>query len=90
MSAAAGLREQLTALVLQGNNRLLVDLSEVEIVDSSGLAALVAGLKAARQAGGDLKIASANRQVSAAIELTNLHLVLQSADIGEAALDRPT
>lgn len=58
MVAAPRLREQLHGLVENGSSRLVVDLSRTDFIDSSGLGALVSGLKAARQAGGDLRIAA--------------------------------
>ena len=46
-----------------GSNRVVVDLAETQFLDSSGLGALIAGLKTTRQAGGDLRIARPERQV---------------------------
>lgn len=71
-----------------GNARLVVDLSGVEFIDSSGLGAIVGGLKAARQAGGDLRIAAAGEQVRAVLELTNLDRILRPYDsVEDAAAD---
>ena len=58
MTAARMLREELHAIVESGGTRVVVDLSGIEFIDSSGLGALLSGLKAARQAGGDLRIAA--------------------------------
>jgi len=78
MVAAPRLRELVTATVTdQGRPRVVIDLSETDFIDSSGLGALIAGLKSARTAGGDLKIAGATRQVTTVLELTNLHRVLR-------------
>lgn len=51
MVAAPALRRQLHELVDAGNTRVVVDLSATEFIDSSGLGALISGLKVARQAG---------------------------------------
>lgn len=67
----------------------MVDLSAVESIDSSGLGALISGLKSARQAGGDLRIVAAGPQVSAVLELTNLNRVLKAYDTAEGAFDDP-
>ncbi|MGN6972621.1 STAS domain-containing protein, partial [Neisseria sp. P0009.S001] len=77
MVAAPDLREQLRSLVQSGSARVVVDLSGVESIDSSGLGALISGLKAARNAGGDLRISGPNTQVMAVLELTNLNRVLK-------------
>lgn len=86
---AADLRDQLRGLVETGSNRLVVDLSDVPSTDSSGLAALIDGFKAARQAGGDLRIAGTRDHVMAALELTNLDRILKSVDTAEHAFDEP-
>jgi anti-sigma B factor antagonist len=46
-------------------------------MDSSGLAALISGLKTARLAGGDLRIARANEQIRSLLKITNLDHVLR-------------
>ncbi len=90
MMAAPGLREQLHNLVREGNDRLVVDLSGVDTIDSSGLGALISGLKAARQSGGDLRIAAPGEQALAVLELTNLNRVLKSYASADAAFDDAT
>lgn len=89
MVAAPDLREQLHGLVNAGHARLVVDLSAVETIDSSGLGALISGLKAARQGGGDLRISAPSEQAMAVLELTNLNRVLQVADSPDSAFDDP-
>ena len=87
MVAAPGLRKELHALVEQGNSRIVVDLSGTDFIDSSGLGALISGLKAARQAGGDLRLAAPTRQVTTVMELTNLNRVLRSHETADGAFD---
>jgi len=79
------LREELHALVDSGVNRVVVDLSGVEFIDSSGLGALISGLKAARQAGGDLCITAPNHQATTVLEQTNLNRVLRVHPSSEGA-----
>lgn len=90
MVAAPDLREQLHDLVRAGNTRIVVDLSAVETIDSSGLGALISGLKAARQGGGDLRISSPSEQAIAVLELTNLNRVLKVTESPDRAFDEPT
>ncbi|MCG7580222.1 STAS domain-containing protein [Mycolicibacterium sp. OfavD-34-C] len=87
MVAAPSLRKELHALVDNGNTRVVVDLSGTELIDSSGLGALISGLKVARQAGGDLRIAAPTRQVVTVLELTNLNRVLSVHPSAESAFD---
>jgi anti-anti-sigma factor len=89
MMVAPELRQQLHSLVESGNTRLVVDLGDVAFVDSSGLGALISGLKVARQAGGDLRIAAPAEQVRSVLELTNLDRVLNAYDSAEDAFDEP-
>lgn len=76
MVAAPRLRELIAEIVNGGTTRIVVELSSTEFIDSSGLGALIAGLKAARQAGGDLRIAAPTAQVETVLALTNLNRVL--------------
>lgn len=85
MTTAKALREAVETTVGKGSTRVVVDLSEVPFVDSSGLGALIAGLKRARQAGGDLRIAAPGEQVTTVLGLTNLDRVLRYyADVESA------
>ena len=56
--------------------RLVIDMSEVTFVDSSGLGVLVGGLKLVRQSGGDLRIVVRSSQVLNVLALTNLDRIL--------------
>ena len=75
--AAPRLREVVAQSVAQGRARIVVDLSATTFMDSSGLGALVAGLKSARQGGGNLRIACLTPQVEMVLTLTNLDRVLR-------------
>jgi anti-sigma B factor antagonist len=57
-----------------------------QFIDSSGLGAVIGGLKTARQAGGDLRIASLTPQVASVLQLTNLDRVLRPYDSVAGAL----
>jgi anti-sigma B factor antagonist len=72
---ALELKEAIRELVDAGQVELVVDLSGVPFIDSSGLAALVSGLKATRQAGGALRLAGLNEQARTVLRLTRLDRV---------------
>ena len=74
---APELRRAVQSVVDEGHTRLALDLSAVEFIDSSGLGALVSGLKMARTAGGDLRLASASDQVTSVLKLTSLDRILR-------------
>jgi anti-sigma B factor antagonist len=87
MASAPAFRERVKQLVESGSLRLVIDLGDVSFVDSSGLGAVIGGLKVARQAGGDLRIARANEQVKLVLELTSLNRLLQPYESLEEALE---
>lgn len=84
--AAPPLKARIDDLVAAGKVHLVVDLHAVDFIDSSGLGALIGGLKSARQQGGDLRIASAGAQVRAVLKLTNLDRILSPYATVEEAL----
>ncbi len=85
MVSAPNLRAYIDEVVASGVNRIVVNLADTTFMDSSGLGALIGCLKAARQAGGDLRIAAVQPQVKMVLELTSMDRVLTSYVSGEAA-----
>lgn len=87
LAVASDLRQQLLELVNGGQSRVVVDLSAVDLIDSSGLGALVSGFEAARERGGDLKITAPGEQAVLVLELTNLNRVLRTVESADSAFD---
>jgi anti-sigma B factor antagonist len=87
MGTAPRLREVVAASVAAGENRIVVDLSDADFIDSAGLCALIGGLKATRQAGGDLRIAAPNEQVRLVLRLTDMERVLTAHPAAESAFN---
>ncbi len=54
IAAAPELRQAIHDALEPAPARIVVDLAGVDFIDSSGLGALIAGLRSARDAGGDL------------------------------------
>jgi anti-sigma B factor antagonist len=86
LASAAEVKQRLTRAIAEGHRRLVVDLGDVTFIDSSGLGALIGGLKAARLQRGDLRIARAGEQARLVLELTTLARVLQPYPTVEEAL----
>jgi anti-sigma B factor antagonist len=84
--SAGEIKQRLSQAVAEGKRRLVIDLGEVSFIDSSGLGALISGLKSARAAGGYLRIARASEQARLILELTTLHRVLPPYATVEEAL----
>lgn len=86
MVSARQFKDLVGAQVDSGHVRVIVDLEQTDFMDSSALGALVAGLKRARQSGGDLRIARPSAAVRTVLELTSMDRVLRSHDSVEDAL----
>ncbi len=76
MAVSDDLRVRLTTLVDRGRVRLVLDLDAVMYIDSSGLGALVAAMKHARAAGGDIAVCGLASDVRALFEITRLDKVV--------------
>jgi len=85
-SSSPQLRNKLKKLTEENRINILVDMSAVSFIDSSGLAALVSGLKAARERGGWLKLAGLTPTVLQILKLTQLDRVLGNYPNIEIAL----
>lgn len=77
---APRLRHGLDEARSSGLVRQRVQMDRVEFMDSAGLAAIVAGLKAARQNGGDLVLVDPSPMVRKVLELTLLDRVVPIED----------
>ena len=65
---------------------VVVDMNNVQFVDSSGLACLVSGLKTARGVGGFFRIYGAQDQVLSVLKLTQLNRVFENYDDQDTAI----
>ena len=79
-------RDQFASAIAADHRKLIIDLSKVEFVDSAGLGSLIGGMRTARQAGGDLRIANPTEQVKMLLSLTSLDQVLKIHPTIEEAL----
>jgi anti-sigma B factor antagonist len=83
---AGALKTKLHELVEAGKTRVVLDLREVEFMNSSGLAMLINAMTTVRNSGGDLKLANASAKIGALITVTRLGSVLQSYPSVEEAV----
>jgi anti-sigma B factor antagonist len=86
VESAVDFRERVKGLLESGVSHLVVDLCDVSFVDSTGLGAIIGGLKRARLSGGDLRIARPRQEVRTILELTSLDRVLRPYESVEEAL----
>lgn len=86
VAAAPGLREQLVALIEAGRTRLVVDLEDVDFIDSTGLGVLVGALRRARGAEGDLRLVCTNSRLLKVFDVTGLDEVFSIAESVDDAI----
>lgn len=79
-------REYILNLVQEGASHVIVNLEAVDFMDSSGLSALVSGMKALRKDGGELVLCNTNPQIRTALRLTMLDKVFPVFDTLDEAL----
>lgn len=72
IQSSPALQTHLTRMLDEGHTSIVIDLSEVSFLDSTGLSVLIAGLKRCQGAGGDLRVASPQPNVRRVFEVTGL------------------
>jgi anti-sigma B factor antagonist len=70
----------------QNRSRIVLDMSQVEFLDSLVIGALVGFLRKARHAGGDVKLAQLSPDVETVFDLTRLQRVFQIYPTVDAAV----
>ncbi|MEH2297374.1 STAS domain-containing protein [Nostoc sp.] len=72
------LRREVSTIVANGADILLLDMKEVKFIDSSGLGALVSAMQMVRTANGKLFVCSISDQVRMLFELTKMDRIFQT------------
>jgi anti-sigma B factor antagonist len=80
------LRQQLSVTAGSQDKNIVLDLSGIDFIDSSGLAAIVHGMKQCRAGGGDLRLCKPPQSVRMVLELTRLDKALDIFPNQESAL----
>jgi anti-sigma B factor antagonist len=81
------LHSDLRGLVDNGNKNILINLSKVRMIDSSGLGTLVAGFTTVERAGGQLKLTNLSDKASELMTITKLYTVFDVFDDEQAAIN---
>ena len=74
------------ASVLEGNMKVVFDLSRLRFVDSSGLGAFLSCLRQVNAKGGDLKLCGMSKPVRTVFELVRLHRIFDMVATREEAV----
>jgi anti-sigma B factor antagonist len=83
---APKLRDKITELVNAGHHTLLVDMEQVEFLDSTGLGVLVGGLKKVRAQSGSMELICSQDRLLKIFRITGLAKVFTIHDSEASAL----
>ena len=79
-------RERIKKLLDAGDRKFLLNLSDVDYIDSSGLGELVTSFTTVRNQGGQLKLLNLTRRVQDLLQITKLLTVFEVFDSESEAL----
>jgi anti-sigma B factor antagonist len=80
------LRDMIRDLIGKGQRHILLDLGEVNYIDSSGLGELVSAYTTARNQGASLKLLKLTKKVHDLLQLTKLYTVFDIYDDEASAI----
>ena len=80
------LRDTVKDLLAKGNKKILLNLGEVNYIDSSGIGELVSAYTTARNQGGELKLLNLTKKVHDLLQITKLYTVFDVKDDETAAV----
>ncbi|HOX37217.1 MAG TPA: STAS domain-containing protein [Candidatus Brocadiia bacterium] len=84
-ASASDVKKLLKGLIADGKCRLVLELSQVDFLDSSGLGVLVTCKRLADNGGGDLRLAGADSRIETILKMTRLNRVFEiDADVAVA------
>jgi len=69
------LRDSVRDLLAKGNKKILLNLGDVNYIDSSGIGELVSGFTTVTNSGGQLKLLNLNKRVKDLLQITKLYTV---------------
>lgn len=77
LATAPTLRERMTREIDGGEHRVIIDLTAVDFIDSTGLGSLIGALKRVRGHGGELRLVCAEPRILKVFEITGLDRVFE-------------
>jgi len=80
------LHEKLHELIEQGQKKVVINLSKVEWMNSTGLGILISGLTTLRNNQGDLKLANVTDKIQSLLVITKLVSVFEAFDSVDEAI----
>ncbi|PYV91065.1 MAG: anti-sigma factor antagonist [Acidobacteria bacterium] len=80
------LKDAIRDLLSKGQKRILLNLGDVNYIDSSGIGELVSAFTTVRNQGGDLKLLNLTKKVHDLLQITKLYTVFDVKDDEAAAV----
>jgi anti-sigma B factor antagonist len=80
------LRDTVTGLLAKGQKKILLNLGDVNYIDSSGIGELVSAFTTVRKQGGELKLLNLTKKVHDLLQITKLYTVFDVKDDETAAV----
>jgi len=77
---SAALRDLVSKLISEGNKKILLNLGNVNYIDSSGLGELMTAFTSMRSQGGELKLLNLTKRVRDLMQITKLYTVFDITD----------
>lgn len=74
------LRDAVRGLVAEGKKKIILNLADVDYLDSSGVGELVGSFTTVRNAGGELKLLNLTQKVHDVLHVTKLYTVFDIRD----------
>ena len=84
---SAAVRDVVRELLAKGRKKILLNLADVDYIDSAGLGSLVSAFTSVRNEGGALKLVYLTKKVQDLLQMTRLYTVFDIYDDETAALN---
>ncbi len=83
---SSALRDKVKELSASGSKKMLINLGDVNYIDSSGIGELVSAFTTVSNSGGALKLLNLTKRVQDLLQITKLYTVFEVFDSEDAAL----
>jgi anti-sigma B factor antagonist len=84
--ASVAVRNVINDLMGKGNKKILLNLLDVNYIDSSGIGVLVSSFSTVRSQGGELKLVNLNRRIGDLLKITKVYSLFDVKDDEAAAV----
>jgi anti-sigma B factor antagonist len=75
---ASAFRDAIRSFAAKGDKKLLLNLSDVSYIDSSGIGEMVSGFTTVTNGGGQLKLVGLSKRVKDLLQITKLYTVFEA------------